>query len=733
MYALNQNRRVAPVVWLLLVALGLALLMQLGRFRLSIPDLEASIEGTFLPNAPVPNGRAVPHTRPQWSSWVGDDNHRGHLTLGPFVAPSVLGFDLTGYPRMGGNRLYFENRTTGATWDPALDNAGEEWKVVVVELPADWRGAPVVMHVVDNAAEWGGWLALTRPVVVPRWTIWWNGVPRILCTFLLTGVVLLIVVSGAAMLVKRLGFKADSSLLALSCGLAAVAGYLAFWLAFAQAGIGAVAAWGGLAAAAWFGVRCRGRSASVSVWTLRDWRLPAALMFAAGVFYVAALYLYPTDQPMSAVAQLRFQDDLPSDNAIPQYFADRLLRGVSPKMLSGDWLSSDRPPLQAGWLLLLMRPALAAGVDFDTAAQCAGIWFQLLWIPFLWMALRSIGVSLRVAALIVAALAPSGFLFVNSVYVWPKLGGAALVLGAAVLWFVGKNETAPEETRFGAGGMLVALGWLSHGGIAFGLLGLLPGALWQLGHAKARRWMLAGVGFLLFVVPWFAYQKWYEPPGNRLIKWHIAGQIPIDDRGTMETLVDAYRETPFDRLADARQLNLRVVMEGRWRQMLTIDWSKPQERQHAEFFSTFYALGWWNAGFPVLLLTVMVPRLRARLARRPFRPICGAIGWAFATLVVWVLLMFNPGNAVIHQGSYTVLLVLFPALALTLWLLHPAAFAVVAVAQIAAFPFIWFVPKEPDASVAVVPAMMLGLAAIALVAMVVNAWQADEPRPVSVT
>lgn len=197
MCSLIQNRRVAPVGLLLLVAAGLTVLMQLGRFRSAILNLDATIEGTIVANGPVPNGRAVPHTRPQWSSWIGDDNHRGHLTLGPFTAPRLLGFDLMGYPRVGGNRLYLENVATGATWDPALENPGDVWKAVVVELPADWRGADVRLHVVDDAVEWGGWLALTQPVAVPGWTVWWNGVPRRVCAFLLSGVVLLIVAISA--------------------------------------------------------------------------------------------------------------------------------------------------------------------------------------------------------------------------------------------------------------------------------------------------------------------------------------------------------------------------------------------------------------------------------------------------------------------------------------------------------------------------------------------------------
>jgi hypothetical protein len=42
-------------------------------------------------------------------------------------------------------------------------------EVVIVHIPRDWRGQPIVLHAVDDATGWGGWLAVARLHAVPWW------------------------------------------------------------------------------------------------------------------------------------------------------------------------------------------------------------------------------------------------------------------------------------------------------------------------------------------------------------------------------------------------------------------------------------------------------------------------------------------------------------------------------------------------------------------------------------
>jgi hypothetical protein len=74
------------------------------------------------------------------------------------------------------------------------------------------------------------------------------------------------------------------------------------------------------------------------------------------------------------------------DNALPQFFAEHVAQ-VQPRMLIGDWLGSDRPPLQSG-IVLSLNP-LTRGVPFaNVSYQLLGSLLQCLWVVGLWTVAR---------------------------------------------------------------------------------------------------------------------------------------------------------------------------------------------------------------------------------------------------------------------------------------------------------------------------------------------------------
>src|SRR6185312_2797965 len=189
--------------------------------------------------------------------------------------------------------------------------------------------------------------------------------------------------------------------------------------------------------------------------------------------------------------------------------ADRLWTGQPVRPFYIDWLSSDRPPLQAGWLLL-NRPWFGIlGLDPDTVAGAGGVCFQLLWVPAIWALLRRVGARPAQAAAVVAALAFSGYFLVFTTFTWPKLAAGALVLTGFLLAVSGPRSRGLSVLA----GAFVSLGWLSHGGIAFSLIGLAPLAV----AARSRRrgglsWRWAAAGFLGLALPWLAFLKFRRPP-----------------------------------------------------------------------------------------------------------------------------------------------------------------------------------------------------------------------------
>ncbi|MDP3073385.1 MAG: hypothetical protein Q8N18_24045 [Opitutaceae bacterium] len=442
-----------------------------------------------------------------------------------------------------------------------------------------------------------------------------------------------------------------------------------------------------------------------------------ALMLLAGCFYISVLFIW-TKPSFTATASHRFLPNMPGDPDIPRIFAERLDIGVSPKAIGGDWLSSDRPPLQTGIALVSLPALRALGFGHDKACATAGVWFQLLWIPALWMFLRWLGLTERAAQAAATAAVFTGFLLFNSVFVWPKLGGAALVLIGFGVMFGDPREVAPRR-RGPVFGVLAACGALAHGGVMFSLLALAPLVLLSL-RRRWRAWLLAAAVFAVVSLPWTAYQRFYEPPGNRLVKWHLGGQIAPDDRGALETLIDGYRALGWEKAIATRQANARDILDGRWRLMFApVDAGARAALRADEFFRPFRAPAAWILGLVALpVLGWKLFRGQAKWHRRGGRHRL-AVAWLGLTLAAWLALMFLPGSTLTHLGSYVVPLLLIGLLTGWAFLASRALFAVLALGQAALFAFTWMPPAEgfagaPPTPFAVAATGVFGLALIAL-------------------
>ncbi len=423
-----------------------------------------------------------------------------------------------------------------------------------------------------------------------------------------------------------------------------------------------------------------------------------ALMSLAGLFYLSALFIC-TQPSFAATAAQRFLPNIPGDNEIPRIFAERLYIGMSPKAPGGDWLSSDRPPLQTGIALITMPALRALNFGFDKACATAGVWFQLLWIPALWIFLRWLGLTERAAHAGATAAIFTGFLFFNSVYVWPKLGGAALVLLGFCVIFADAREIAPRRRGLLLG-VFAACGSLAHGGVMFSLLALAGIAVVAVVAVAAvaarrrwRRWALAAAVFLGLSLPWMAYQRLYEPPGNRLVKWHIAGQIAPDDRGVTETLIDHYRTLGWEKTLATRRDNFRDLFAGHWDRMFApTDAATRKALREDEFFRLFRTPALWILGVAALPLLAwrffrQRPEWRSRLGRHGL-----ALAWLGLTLSAWIALMFFHGGTLVHQGSYVVPLLLMGLLISWTLLAGRILFAALALGQIVLFAFTWMPP-----------------------------------------
>jgi hypothetical protein len=635
----------------------------------------------------------LPRGIPTMGSWVNGDSFEGSYTSPWFPTRSAVVIFVAGYPHGPGMSL-------SAQW---RDAAGS-----VTTVPYDgldpkegwmpWRIAPPPGAVevrwtgVDHSRLAGGWLGASDPCP-GRWSPAYLPVAaQGISVFLGMGLALLLALSGVLGWTRRwlaAGLPSGSTPTGLSALLGgavlALAGYCVFWISFFSAPAGALAGWMllGAAIAAGLATIARGRKAPEA---LAPWLLAAAV----GSAYVGLLFAFPA-RSWAAAAANRFLAGMPSDNRIPGDLASRLVAGVPLKPFLPGWQSSDRPPLQIGWILLF-RPLLSSlGFNLSVISGAAGTWFQLFWVPAIWAMAESMGCPKWRSAAVAVSASPFGYMLFNSVYVWPKLAAGALAVGAGAI-LLRRTDTQrgrPSSPRLTiAAGLLLGLGLLSHGGAAFAVLAILLLMLFSRGRGMDAVVVLGAI--LAVTLPWAAYQHFYDPPGNRLLKWHLAGYLAIDDRGFLETLVSQYRSLGWRNALSIRRDNLVLQGWGDWLSMPRFISSQRERRLESEFFlracgwllpSGILAWGW------IALRRRRDPALDLRVTGR-------WAAWLVFTWTIWLALMFVPDSPTAHQGSSVIGLVLYGLLLAGLFTAWPRLAWAIIVLQAVYFAMTWL-PAAP--------------------------------------
>jgi hypothetical protein len=365
----------------------------------------------------------------------------------------------------------------------------------------------------------------------------------------------------AALFAASRGVRQVPVLLAIALAVSGAGAMLGFWAFYADPTPGKTFSYFlALGAALLSGVVLYGRR--VDGETLRALATPLALWVFGSFFLVFLGFAHGgADQPIS-LAATRFSHQLPSDNDIPQFFAEWFYghgHSGTPPVFPGEWLASDRPPLQIGYVMV-ERP-----FGWDTSGlhyQVLGVVLQQLWIVGLWALLLAARVGRTTRALIMGVTLVSGFAIVNGFFVWPKLLPAAMLLAAAALvltpLWTELRRSLWTAALFAA---LCGLAMMGHGSSVFGVIPLL--AIAALRGMPSWRWLgVAALVGIVVMAPWSAYQKYGDPPGNRLVKWTLAGAMEIDNRDTGEAIVDAYREAGLGGAIHYKVENFRTMAGG---------------------------------------------------------------------------------------------------------------------------------------------------------------------------
>lgn len=425
-----------------------------------------------------------------------------------------------------------------------------------------------------------------------------------------------------------------------------VAGYLTFWLAWANYrvfGIVKIAVLV-LLVAQFVIVVHRGRLAA----RVKEIKEPLAFVFLFSVVVLTLGFAGGSIEDPARAAQIRFGHSLPPDNILPWLIAELLRNGVIRSPQLADWLSSDRPPLQTGLYLLLavqLRPlGYQIVATFLQATFLFGVWALAV--------AAAVPVAARRLMMLACCLLPPAIL--NTFYTWPKL----LAVGYLLLVFALLFRRMPADAPRAASGILIgglaALSVLSHGTSAFALIGFAVTVLVFWAWPPLKTTVAAVTTLLILYLPWMFYQQVIDPPGNRLMKWHLAGAVDIDPRPLGQTLRDAYGAlTWHDYLAG--KLENVMAMIGTWpgnlmeiaRMIVGRDADIAPAVRNADFFQFLPSLHLFSLALIVAL--VLLPFSRAGEQRTFATRMIVAL---LATVAAFVLLIFIPGQSINHVGSY---------------------------------------------------------------------------------
>lgn len=643
-----------------------------------------------------------------WGSYCksGDDD-TGWKASKPVTAGAHLSIYLAGYPGLPNLRAAVENLQSGVQIPlRVLVPPGEHWNHYYFPLPAQWKGQRIRVIAEDKAKGPFGWLGFTEPLPEPSLASQVFPATRMIGVVFVFLIALLLPGMACAVAAAMRGTKDPVDLTTVALLGDAFAGYAAFWVYFASHRAGIAYSYVTLlVSCAIIAIGLRRRSVEWPL--LRQLFEPWGLVALASAFVLSLGLLHAGEERPLALAAGRFgPPTLAADNELPKILADDVFAGRIPKPMIGDWLSSDRPPLQAGFCL--WNYVWMWG-DRDYCYLIISTILQCWCFAGLWVYLTAANISRPATALVLLMALFSGFTILNSFYSWPKLLPVTFLLVMAGYLLTGRYHAARDRWTSGLGtGAAAAFALLGHGGSAFALMGIGI-TMMILRRYPGRRFLLAAVcaGGAVYL-PWVSYQRYYDPPGDRLLKWHLAGTVhPRPGVGLGELLVANYGELKVRDLVENKVSNFRILAEGvsDFRQDVsvvvrhTFDGRAMARGAAVGALRAFMFRGWVLCVGVGVLGPIGV--LLCWVFRRPYSPEVSAARTLWlcivVTMIVWCAAMFGPAQTLVHQGSYFTEVAAFAGTALAFWALSRATAVVLCFVSVLfnMMLYVWFGPRPP--------------------------------------
>jgi hypothetical protein len=71
---------------------------------------------------------------------------------------------------------------------------------------------------------------------------------------------------------------------------------------------------------------------------------------------------------------------------------------------------------------------------------------------------------------------------------------------------------------------------------------------------------LASLLSVIIYLPWFLYQQYWDPPGNRLLFWHLAGQLEGGKGGILSGIWENYKQLSFGQVVQNKLWNVQSLL-----------------------------------------------------------------------------------------------------------------------------------------------------------------------------
>ena len=313
--------------------------------------------------------------------------------------------------------------------------------------------------------------------------------------------------------------------------------------------------------------------------------------------------------------------------------------------------------------------------------QVLTVLLQVMWLPALWGLFRALKVSTRTFALVTAVCAGTGLFFFNSVFTWPKLLPAALVVLACGVWFFDRRG----PWSWAIGGLAAGAATVAHSGVVFTLVPIGVALLLPRHRPSWTSLSVAVTAALVMLAPWQAYQRLYDPPGDRLLKMHLAGVPNPDERSLGELLRTRYAGNGVAGAVADKAANLTTVLGAQNVQYHLIGKGRTGIVRDKEFrYLVLCSACSPSAGSPCSAAGAgNGPRGRrpgpAALRLRPRRRVPAAVD----------PVMYGPSTTHLHQGSYATMLLLFAGLGVLFSVLPTWVVRIGVAVQAAYWALIW--------------------------------------------